>query len=50
MISHCNYKILGAFGSVYRGLNLENGQVVAIKQIQLSNIPKSEADQIMVTS
>ncbi|KAH9932708.1 kinase-like protein [Epithele typhae] len=37
----------GAFGQVYRALNLANGETVAIKEIQLSNIPKSEIGQIM---
>lgn len=38
----------GAFGSVYRALNLENGEVVAIKQLKLNKISKSELDVIMV--
>lgn len=38
----------GAFGSVYSGLNIETGEVVAIKQIRLANIPKSELGLIMV--
>jgi hypothetical protein len=38
----------GAFGAVYRGLNMETGEVVAIKQIRLSNIPESELQSIMV--
>ncbi|KAJ3050055.1 hypothetical protein HK097_008947 [Rhizophlyctis rosea] len=37
----------GAFGSVYSGLNIETGEVVAIKQIRLANIPKSELGLIM---
>ncbi|ETS63963.1 hypothetical protein PaG_02296 [Moesziomyces aphidis] len=37
----------GAFGSVYRGLNWMNGETVAVKQIQLGNIPKSELGEIM---
>jgi len=37
----------GAFGSVYRALNLENGEVVAIKQLKLNKISKSELDVIM---
>lgn len=37
----------GAFGSVYRGLNLMTGETVAVKQIQLGNIPKSELGEIM---
>lgn len=38
----------GAFGSVFRGLNMETGEVVAIKQVKLTDIPKSEVDVIMV--
>ncbi|PWY97167.1 hypothetical protein BCV70DRAFT_71012 [Testicularia cyperi] len=37
----------GAFGSVYRGLNWTTGETVAVKQIQLGNIPKSELGEIM---
>ncbi|PWN48605.1 hypothetical protein IE53DRAFT_319044 [Violaceomyces palustris] len=37
----------GAFGSVYRGLNWMTGETVAVKQIQLTNIPKSELGEIM---
>ncbi|CDW98725.1 hypothetical protein [Sporisorium scitamineum] len=37
----------GAFGSVYRGLNYMNGETVAVKQIQLGNIPKPELGEIM---
>lgn len=37
----------GAFGSVYRALNWTTGQTVAIKRIQLANIPKSELGEIM---
>ncbi|KAJ1978346.1 Protein kinase of the Mitotic Exit Network [Dimargaris xerosporica] len=33
----------GAFGTVYRGLNLENGQVVAVKQIPLRSVPRASA-------
>jgi serine/threonine protein kinase len=38
----------GAFGAVYRGLNSETGEVVAIKQVKMANIPKSEITMIMV--
>jgi len=38
----------GAFGTVYQGLNMKTGEVVAIKQITLQNIPKSELDAMMV--
>ncbi|CAO1633766.1 unnamed protein product [Sympodiomycopsis kandeliae] len=37
----------GAFGSVYRALNWTSGETVAVKQIQLANIPKSELGEIM---
>jgi serine/threonine protein kinase len=37
----------GAFGSVYRGLNWMTGETVAVKQIQLGNIPRSELGEIM---
>ncbi|KDN49612.1 hypothetical protein K437DRAFT_255295 [Tilletiaria anomala UBC 951] len=37
----------GAFGSVYRGLNWMTGETVAVKQIDLSNIPESELGEIM---
>ncbi|SPQ96539.1 non-specific serine/threonine protein kinase [Plasmodiophora brassicae] len=32
----------GAFGSVYRGLNMQTGVTVAIKTVKLDNIPKDE--------
>ncbi|RIA87643.1 hypothetical protein C1645_274831 [Glomus cerebriforme] len=37
----------GAFGSVYRALNWETGEAVAVKQVKISNIPKSELNFIM---
>ena len=38
----------GAFGSVYKALNWEKGSTVAIKQVKLENLPKSELKVIMV--
>ena len=40
----------GAFGSVYRALNWGTGQTVAVKQVRLSDLPKSELRVIMVRS
>ncbi|KZV90279.1 hypothetical protein EXIGLDRAFT_837889 [Exidia glandulosa HHB12029] len=37
----------GASGQVYRALNWTTGETVAVKQIQLSNIPKAELAEIM---
>ena len=39
----------GAFGSVYRGLNMVTGEVVAVKQLKLEDIPKSDVDAILVS-
>ncbi|KAI9752606.1 MAG: Cytochrome b-c1 complex subunit 7 [Chaenotheca gracillima] len=38
----------GAFGSVYRALNWGTGETVAIKQIRLADLPKSELRVIML--
>ncbi|RUO96324.1 kinase-like domain-containing protein, partial [Jimgerdemannia flammicorona] len=38
----------GAYGAVYRGLNMTTGETVAIKKLKLSNIPKSELNVMMV--
>lgn len=37
----------GAFGSVYRALNIKSGETVAIKQVKLENLPESELKVIM---
>lgn len=37
----------GAFGSVYRALNMSNGETVAIKQVRLADLPKAELTTIM---
>ncbi|KAF8599206.1 kinase-like protein [Ceratobasidium sp. AG-I] len=37
----------GAFGQVYRALNWTTGETVAVKTIQLSNLPQSGRDIIM---
>ena len=39
----------GAFGSVYRALNWNTGETVAVKQIKLVDLPKSELRVIMVS-
>lgn len=38
----------GAFGSVYRALNWNTGETVAVKQVKLADLPKSELRVIMV--
>ncbi|KAL1968784.1 hypothetical protein VTN77DRAFT_1145 [Rasamsonia byssochlamydoides] len=38
----------GAFGSVYRALNWNTGETVAVKQIKLAALPKSELRVIML--
>ncbi|KAL1807525.1 hypothetical protein ACET3Z_024515 [Daucus carota] len=37
----------GAYGRVYKGLDLENGDFVAIKQVSLGNIPQEDLNIIM---
>jgi serine/threonine protein kinase len=38
----------GAFGSVYKAFNWGTGEAVAIKQIKLDDVPKSELRMIEV--
>jgi serine/threonine protein kinase len=38
----------GAFGSVYKAFNWGNGEAVAVKQIKLADLPKSELRMIEV--
>eukprot|EP00164_Ancoracysta_twista_P003180 GFYU01004243.1.p1 GENE.GFYU01004243.1~~GFYU01004243.1.p1 ORF type:complete len:1033 (+),score=320.77 GFYU01004243.1:301-3399(+) len=38
----------GAYGVVYKGLNIQNGDFVAIKQMSLHNVPKEEFEGIMM--
>jgi serine/threonine protein kinase len=38
----------GAYGRVYKGLDLENGDFVAIKQVSLENIPPEDLASIML--
>ena len=40
----------GAFGSVYKAFNWGTGEAVAIKQIKLTDLPKSELRMIEVRS
>jgi len=40
----------GAFGSVYRALNMGTGETVAVKQVKLADLPKSELRVIMVST
>lgn len=37
----------GGFGTVYSGLDIENGDFVAVKQINLQKIPKDQLNSIM---
>ncbi|KAF0488206.1 kinase-like protein [Gigaspora margarita] len=37
----------GSFGSVYKALNMKTGEAVAIKQVKISDLPKSDLTFIM---
>ncbi len=39
----------GAYGTVYRGLNTEIGEVVALKQFDLLNVGKDDMDSLTVS-
>jgi len=38
----------GGFGVVYKAINVESGETVAIKQVPLDNIPKEQLSSVMV--
>ena len=38
----------GAYGRVFKGVDLQNGDIVAIKQVSLENIPSEELSTIML--
>lgn len=40
----------GAFGSVYKSLCMDTGETVAIKQVDITELPKNELKSIMVRS
>ena len=40
----------GGFGSVYKALDIETGEYLAVKRISLKNVPREEIEAIKVTA